>query len=75
MAVFSGWAIEAAYDYTRLLSVDAWAWEFLRRNADYAADWERATDSLAADRIPIDVPFELPRHEAKCFSRWGLIFR
>lgn len=75
MAVFSGWATEAAYDYTRLLSVDAWAWEFLRRNTDYAADWERVTGSLTAGRILSDVPIELRRHEAECFSKWGLIFR
>lgn len=75
MQVFSGWATEAAYDYTRFLSVDAWAWEFLRRNSDYAADWERATKSLAVDRISIDTSIELPRHEADCFSKWGLIFR
>lgn len=75
MTVFSRWAIETAYDYTRSLSVDAWAWEFLRRNTDYAADWHQVAKSLTADRIQIDAPIELQRHEMASFSKWGLIFR
>jgi hypothetical protein len=33
------WRDPAAYDYTRALTRDGWAWEFLRRNPLYRAAW------------------------------------
>lgn len=75
MPVFSAWTSGAAYDYTRYLSVDAWAWEFLRRNKDYADDWSRVAGALAAERISNGASIAIGRREESCFSKWGLIFR
>ncbi len=33
------WCDPQGYAYTRTLTRDAWAWEFLRRNPDYRAAW------------------------------------
>lgn len=35
------WHDAAAYGFTQHLSVRQWAWEFLRRNSAYQADWQR----------------------------------
>lgn len=33
------WQFQQNYDYTLVLNSAQWAWEFLRRNPDYQADW------------------------------------
>ncbi len=33
------WQDDAAYEYTKTLDLEGWAWEFLRRNPEYKADW------------------------------------
>lgn len=35
------WTSEKDYDFTENLSREGWAWEFLRRNEEYRASWER----------------------------------
>lgn len=75
MPVFSKWVFDPAYDYTRFLSLGAWAWEFLRRNGDYAADWHQAIQSLVPDRMPVGEPVILNPRNMSHFSKWGLIFR
>ncbi len=35
------WKDDAAYGFTGKLDQAGWAWEFLRRNEQYHADWER----------------------------------
>lgn len=35
----SDWQNDAAYKYTKKLDWAGWAWEFLRRNPEYKADW------------------------------------
>jgi len=37
------WRNPASYSYTRSLTRDAWAWEFLRRNPKYRAAWDEIT--------------------------------
>ena len=34
------WSDNKAYEYTRKLDASQWAWEFLRRNAEYKNDWK-----------------------------------
>ena len=36
------WRDSKSYEYTRELTGCEWAWEFLRRNKNYAMDWARA---------------------------------
>ena len=39
------WRSAEAYAFTALLTREQWAWEFLRRNADYRADWQWFSDT------------------------------
>ncbi len=39
-AVAPDWRDPSAYSFTFNLSRERWAWEFLRRNPGYIADWE-----------------------------------
>ena len=40
------WQDYDSYDYTESLMHDGWAWEFLRRNPNYRAEW-RETSHIA----------------------------
>lgn len=73
-------------DYRALLTLDArgFAWEWLRRNADFRATWEAAADAGpraaakadAAVRSSARPLVELPQHPlARRWSPWGLTFR
>ncbi len=51
-----------------------WAWEFLRRNADYREDWQQLAGEVLAARqsgpaLRLRPAWQLP------MSKWGLIFR
>jgi hypothetical protein len=35
------WRKPQDYDFTKVLTADQWAWEFLRRNPDYRHEWQR----------------------------------
>lgn len=39
------WNNTDAYEYTRKLNASQWAWEFLRRNAEYQKDWRWFNDT------------------------------
>ena len=43
------WRQPQNYSYTESLSVEQWAWGFLRRNRGYQQDWQRfwATNALS----------------------------
>jgi hypothetical protein len=43
------WRSPAAYEYAKRLESDGLAWEFLRRNPDYRADYRAAPDDDGAD--------------------------
>lgn len=43
----SAWQATAGYLYTLSLSPSALAWEYLRRNTQYRADWGGARDRLS----------------------------
>ena len=44
------WCDPQSYAYTRTLTRDAWAWEFLRRNPDYRAAWAHVVGQVR--RLP-----------------------
>ena len=64
----SDWRVSADYDYFDALTPEQTAFEFLRRNADYAASFE----ALAADQRRRESPTPAPEDFAR---RWGLRFR
>ena len=54
-------------DAAEALSPDALAWEFLRRNPDYRADYAQFIEESAAGAGA--------EAEGQRFARWGLTFR
>lgn len=58
----SGWRNAANYTYLQHLEPAEFAWEFLRRNADYERDFARALQK--ADAVTINA----------LTARWGLRF-
>ncbi len=58
------WRSPSAYDYTRDLNSVGVAWEFLRRNPDYRADYANARIRAALETGAADPE-----------RRWGLRFR
>lgn len=68
------WRNPAHYEYTRALSRAEWAWEFLRRNGDYARDWARVQDHVVVLNKGQEKPtFRIAAGEDQ-MRRWGLIF-
>lgn len=69
------WLHSANYDYTRHLTRRGWAWEFLRRNKHYIADWAVAQGEITMLRGqggPVTLKLGA---DASRMQRWGLIFR
>jgi hypothetical protein len=67
-AVFADdWRHPEAYEALDDLPPAALAWEFLRRNPDYRADYNQFIEETAAGA---EAEAEAPR-----FGRWGLTFR
>jgi hypothetical protein len=58
------WRSPKAYDYLQDLSAPGLAWEFLRRNVDYRADYANP-----------DIRAALDAGAAGSTRRWGLRFR
>lgn len=69
------WRNAECYEYTRDLTDREWAWEFLRRNKDYAVDWARASDSIVVLQKDNHVPRLKLVNGGPQMLRWGLIFR
>lgn len=69
-----GGGLEPACEKVRLRSRRDWAWEFLRRNPAYRADWARAgrvvAGTLTERLVLVDAAPEL-----MVLRRWGVIFR
>ena len=61
------WHGGGAYDAAEALSPDALAWEFLRRNPNYRADYAQFITETAAGAEA--------EAEGRRFGRWGLSFR
>lgn len=66
------WRLTARYLYTLSLGGPCWAWEWLRRNEDYQADWRRDQRALRRRRR---MPQAASRRSLKDRGRrWGLMF-
>jgi hypothetical protein len=61
------WRLEERYAGLRELTAPALAWEFLRRNSDYQADYRRIQSEVASGGTA--------RAGDARLARWGLTFR
>jgi len=70
-AVPPDWRDPAAYAFVQELSRERWAWEFLRRNPDYVADWawfSATWQALEADYgKPPDRDFARWKHDPRAY--------
>jgi hypothetical protein len=69
------WQNPRLYEHTRALSRAEWAWEFLRRNCDYARDWASIQDHVALLNKENEKPILQMVAGDDQMRRWGLIFR
>lgn len=63
------WRSPRAYDELNRLDRAGFAWEFLRRNADYQRDYARTVRRIASGVVDEETAL------AQLGSQWGLIFR
>ena len=68
------WRNPHLYEYTRALSRAKWAWEFLRRNCDYARDWASVQDHVVVLNKGHEKPIFRIVAGKDQMRRWGLIF-
>src|SRR5208282_2111303 len=70
------WRDASSYAYTRHLTREAWAWEFLRRNSAYAkmAGSLSTPVSQVLQRTPVIILIDAV-HRAGAAVAWGLHFR
>jgi len=71
----TGWLESANYEFTHHLTRRGWAWEFLRRNKNYAADWVLCRNEAAAASQNNRRGRFIPDADVSRMQRWGLIFR
>jgi len=66
------WRDASSYEYTRALTEEGWAWEFLRRNPDYARAWRESGEEAAArgsGKVRVLAQMAPPKEAAA----WGLL--
>jgi transcriptional regulator len=67
------WRDPASYEYTRDLTREGWAWEFLRRNPNYRKSWRDqlgpATDRTKKTKARVAAPAAVSAAAAV----WGLL--
>jgi len=49
MGIKRDWRNPKDYEFTKLLTSEGWAWEFLRRNPEYIKEWEKALEKQKID--------------------------
>ncbi len=66
----------AAYDYLSRLSMDRWAWEYLRRNPEFRRDAALRQDDEISERMAPCAPIRMlkSRTEQILAERWSLVF-
>lgn len=68
------WADPGTYEHARQYAGRDWAWEFLRRNPGYIADWNLVAGGTG--QAPPDIMTMTERFFAlEAPAKWGLIFR
>lgn len=67
--------ILAGYDYLSRLSMDRWAWEYLRRNPQYRRDAALRSEDDISERMAPCAPIRLlkSRTPQNLAERWGLV--
>jgi hypothetical protein len=68
------WRDPASYNYTRDLTREGWAWEFLRRNPNYRKSWRDQVDPAATDRTESSkARVASPAVVSPAAAAWGLL--
>jgi len=67
------WRDAASYEYTRDLTEEGWAWEFLRRNPKYARAWREHGSAAAATHDSGNVRVLAQAAPSKEAAAWGLL--
>lgn len=66
------WRDPATYAYTQNLTREGWAWEFLRRNPKYRADYSRIVAAVRSQR-PVRIGVLAAVLGSEAALRWGLL--
>ncbi len=69
------WRDQHNYEFPDDYSLHRWAWEFLRRNSGYIADWDSALIPLVKERPGVINRIKGTKfyiHSTECFNEWGL---
>lgn len=65
---------KSQYDYLQEdMSIEAWTWEFTRRDPAYLKAWMRYASHHDRDRVGQDIPV-IEQKETNAAARFGLLF-
>lgn len=68
------WRNAQSYRPLRRCDRAGWAWEFLRRNADYRATWRDAKHAVAAHTTSPHVTVLTMPTDPEALAEWGIFF-
>lgn len=68
------WRDRENYAYTERFSLREWAWEFLRRNPDFIADWKRAQSQYAFYGQDGPTTILLAMTDDLLLRKWGCLY-
>ncbi len=68
------WSRNEPYAYTERLSGPQWAWEYLRRNAEFRADWRTAQLEYGLSGYDPPTTMMLSQYDIPMLSKWGLLY-
>lgn len=68
------WSTFESYASAERLSRPQWAWEYLRRNAEFRADWRTAQLEYGLSGYDPPVTTIVSQHDVPLLSRWGLLY-
>ncbi|HWH59557.1 MAG TPA: DUF2285 domain-containing protein [Terriglobales bacterium] len=68
------WSSDVPYAYTDRLSGSQWAWEFLRRNAEFRADWRVAQLQYGLSGYDPPMTMMVSQYDTPMLSKWGLLY-
>jgi len=72
--VVPDWLTDKPYTYTERLSGPQWAWEFLRRNVEFRADWRKAQLEYGLSGYDPPVTMMMSQYDTPMLSKWGLLY-
>ena len=65
---------KSQYDYLQKnMSIEAWTWEFTRRDPAYQKAWARHASTSAIEQSEQDIPI-ITQKETAAAARFGLLF-